>query len=557
MRYYITDVQHFGSILEHKISVQIKMYSGLISSLTWDFNDVEGGNPVFAFTFKVPQYNEGDAQNYLVTPSKYHELALRERLSIIHTPMDGVNGSAFAVPDLIALNDRIDNFMLSLRVATDYRNLNACSDSVQIAIVNLLMQLSSHPDIPQAMKQTLGRTGALLSAAWGGTFNTTDMRDCIRPIIRDLPGITTTQGRMNYRRLEQELASHNGFIQECFDYVSVVCRNSWGHRALNELNYGTICACCESSILGFDDERTVSRYDTPVCDSCYSDIISEDDGYYADDDDDEESSSGLMQYSTNVLNEKEAFLTEPEDTDPVFMGVELEVESIEGRFAAIQRVLNASRDYVIIKSDGSLDAKRGMEIVSVPATLAAHKKRVWKMFFEDKPYQYLVGWTGHQCGMHIHIGRDCMTDMELGKLMVFVNHSKNSAFIDSIAGREAYHYCTRDPRTTIKYGYQDTTDHYDAVSISEHTEGMTAELRIFRSNVNQIGFYKNLEFTDALVRFVKQASILELDEKNFIKFVMSGTVRHQYQHLIEYLRRKGFVKDKHQLKIKDITGTEG
>ena len=261
-----------------------------------------------------------------------------------------------------------------------------------------------------------------------------------------------------------------------------------------------------------------------------------------------------MSYGTNVLLEKESFLTDKEDTDEIFLGVELEVESKEARGPALRRVLKSLDEYCIVKSDGSLNSHRGMEIVSVPATLNAHKNTIWKDFFEDSPHEYLKGWHGELCGMHVHIGRDCMSDLELGKLMVFINSHDNEDFITDIAGRGSSHYCQRDHSTKILKGKCNETEHYDALSISRHTGGATAELRIFRSNVNKIGFFKNLEFTEAAVRFVKQSSIRGLTVKNFLEFVMRDSERSKYQHLIEYLVRKRYVNDSHKPQVKKILG---
>ena len=73
------------------------------------------------------------------------------------------------------------------------------------------------------------------------------------------------------------------------------------------------------------------------------------------------------------------------------------------------------------------------------------------------------------------------------------------------------------------------------------------ELRIFGSNVSKHGFYRVLEFTDALVQFTKNytgLSGISLHYKTFLRFMSQQEIKAQYPNLSAWLIRKGYINGK-------------
>jgi len=87
-----------------------------------------------------------------------------------------------------------------------------------------------------------------------------------------------------------------------------------------------------------------------------------------------------------------------------------------------------------------------------------------------------------------------------------------------------------------------TGEKYEAVNTNHHA---TIELRIFRSNISKHGFFRVLEFTDAMVNFVKltNCTTTSLYHTAFTRYVSQPTQRSQYPNLLAWLIRKGYVKD--------------
>jgi len=214
----------------------------------------------------------------------------------------------------------------------------------------------------------------------------------------------------------------------------------------------------------------------------------------------------------------------------------------------------------IIKYDGSCSAI-GFEIVSVPGTHAWHLNEAWKGFFKEDftdpeaqayaPSNLLSGWPNNgrndavtpwnkeerwktpTCGIHIHVSRNALTPLQLGKMLVYVTANEDG-FIEKIAGRSANTY-SKFIKKDLKHGASLgrggsiitrgsnaalRAERYEAINLTS-TKG-TVEFRIFRSNVSKAGFFKCIDFVQALVDWTRDASLAKLSNKQFIGFVIDN-----------------------------------
>ena len=195
--------------------------------------------------------------------------------------------------------------------------------------------------------------------------------------------------------------------------------------------------------------------------------------------------------------------------------------------------------FAICKSDGSLD--NGFEIVTGPSSFKYHKTK-WEEFFNSRLCQdNLKGWNTDTAGLHIHIGRKSLTPLNIGKILVFINDDMNKDFINHIAGRSSEQWAKKSPKK-VSDVLRPTGEKYEAVNTNHHA---TIELRIFRSNIARHGFYRVLEFTDAMVNFVKQTNCTttSLHYSAFNRYVSQPEQRSLYPNLLAWLIRKSYVKD--------------
>ena len=318
------------------------------------------------------------------------------------------------------------------------------------------------------------------------------------------------------------------------------------------------CNDCGSAEF-YDDMRSCYQGDFYVCETCCDDnyVYSDNqDTYITYDDYDEERSyeqeeSGVYDYCHRVEDDLGKLCMPNQkstsENNQIYYGVELEVEKRNNCPNDLPYYItdNVLCGFAQCKSDGSLD--RGFEITTAPATYEYHKKH-WERFFnDDKCMTNLKGWNTDTAGLHIHISRKALRPTDIGKILVFINDETNTPFIKQIAGRTSDQWAKRS-----KKKIQDctrTSDKYEAVNMS-HPH--TIELRIFKSNISRHGFYRVLEFTDALVQFSKNYTGLlglSLHYKTFLRFMDNEIIKSQYPNLTAWLIRKGYLKGRASRKV--------
>lgn len=228
----------------------------------------------------------------------------------------------------------------------------------------------------------------------------------------------------------------------------------------------------------------------------------------------------------------------------------------------------------------------GFELVTCPGTHQWHMEEAWKGFFKEDyedpdlaryaPSAWLNGWVNNGkptknkyliaagaerrpiCGIHIHVSRDAISPLQLGKMKYFVNtHQK---FIEHIAGRTSEKYAMYIPskvkdglvhkhKTEGNRGNLSVHGRYTALNLD--TGKPTFEFRIFRSNVSKAGFMKNIDFVHALVTWC--GAVSSLDEKNLTvaNFVdWCSTQRGTYKWLTKWLIQTKYIKNIHKFNPK-------
>lgn len=273
--------------------------------------------------------------------------------------------------------------------------------------------------------------------------------------------------------------------------------------------------------------------------------------------------------------------------DVRLFGVELETEmSVKGvkkddldRFTIATSVKDVlGKDFVMTKEDGTLNTNgkysddsgngphyAGFEIVSAPADLAIHRLR-WEKLWEVQGYKHLRAWDTTTCGFHVHVSREALTSLQIGRLLKFINHSKNQKFVKMIAGRGQHEFCRyvdRQYGDALKVETRNNQNRRQAINLTnEHT----IEFRMFRGTVHPNHIIRNLEFVDAVCDYCYPCArgLLEfLDHKSFLGFVSEN--RKKYSNLTAWFilqkmlpgQKLGPKADKTRLTIKPDMVVEG
>ena len=282
---------------------------------------------------------------------------------------------------------------------------------------------------------------------------------------------------------------------------STICRTCEGECAFS-------CDCCGHL---YHIDESVGRNDSLYCEDCAP-------------------SRNVLPYSDKSVN-----YFRSESRCKLLYGIELEVESDDGDadYGAVLARRKLNESYCVFKEDGSL-GDGGFEIVTRPDSMAVHK-REWQAFFDDGPGGYLSSWDTGRCGMHVHVSRAGLTQLQLGKMLCFLNNPSNDRFVRKIAGRSGDEWARKSPKKVTDINKPD--ERYVALNIGCRT----AEVRIFKGTLKHTSFLKNLEFVEALVKWCAPANVCIKDSMSCDAFA-SWVDRKEFPNLYCFLKEKGLIK---------------
>lgn len=348
------------------------------------------------------------------------------------------------------------------------------------------------------------------------------------------------------------------YCEDCFDTETFTCRhcdgrvtNDYGSTRFEDEDLCLRCEdeyrqCCDCDHVGHEDDMYY-RSDRMewYCENCDPGEEEEDD----DDEsypfipttsrrDDDSDSLNIHSYSYDPLRELD-FLGSPRDG--LYLGAELEIDWSRvktGRKEVVDAVLAActwrgpmGRDHktAVLKYDGSVN---GFELVTAPMSIDAHRDAWGRLFGLRLTTNYgLRGETERSCGMHVHLSRSALSQVQLGKMLVFCGHPDNSRFLTWVAGRDANSYCQRWQKSVKDF--DERGERYQAINLLKDS---TIEFRIFASTLRLNRFLANLEFCHALATWAQVASLSALRATDFCEWMQKeGRVSYRYlaDHLVE------------------------
>jgi hypothetical protein len=325
------------------------------------------------------------------------------------------------------------------------------------------------------------------------------------------------------------------------------------------------CDCCESGMTADDESYSVvtgrdSRGRHQIrewCEQCYNDsaVYVEDGDYHASQDyagdylyyhesdgayheEPEENDDALYEYGTNVLR-VHGWPSRTSRTGLCF-GVELEMEAKRrALFEDMMECLGGKdgNGRYILKADGSLEDGQGAELVTLPYSLEDHRTMFgWhKILSADLQRVAMSGAGTTNCGIHIHVNREALSALTVGKLLVFLNADENEGLVTTIAQRASNSMCERDAKKAkVSAVRSSETCRYDILNV---TNGGTIEFRLFRGNLRPERVLKNIEFCHALIRFCEQTSIKDAADRFLFLGWLEKNAKN-YPHLVAFLIEK-------------------
>ncbi len=233
---------------------------------------------------------------------------------------------------------------------------------------------------------------------------------------------------------------------------------------------------------------------------------------------------------------------------PLYFGIELEIEF---RDQSPSILIDAACDpYFFLKHDGSISD--GAEVVSHPASfkwINDNFASTWGKVLQVKE-KGMRSYTTATCGIHIHMSKAAFSKLHLYKFIRFFR--ENADFITKVSQRTDKNLtqwsAVSSDESIFHQVKQGSTDRrYTAVNLMPPK---TVEVRIFRGNLQESGFRKNLEFCKALFDFTAKSSCSGLTAVHFFKFVANN--KKQFPRLVNFLLKLEIAKMKRKPTINGV-----
>lgn len=322
--------------------------------------------------------------------------------------------------------------------------------------------------------------------------------------------------------------------QSCADNYHLCnhCDGSFSSRYIAVDTHLTLCRYCyEDHYFTCEDcDEVYHAYDSRYIDGCaYCRFCAED--HEAD----------ILPYSAKP--------------DPVFYGgtagygVELEIDNGNHRQDAAKDIIEAGRDHIYIKEDGSL-SRDGMEIVTHPATLEYHINNFpWSDICRTAlSYEYRSHDTD-TCGLHIHASR-CLfgdsileQDLTIAKIILLIDRWYETKIV-KFARRDISkmrHWAAKpnadirpedNNSTAVRKSKQSATDRYRAVNLCNHH---TVEFRFFRGTLKRDTIIASIQWVDTIINYCKATPLRDLFSATWEEIF--GNTEHE--ELTNYLKQRG------------------
>ena len=145
-----------------------------------------------------------------------------------------------------------------------------------------------------------------------------------------------------------------------------------------------------------------------------------------------------------------------------------------------------------------------------------------------KHHKLLESWEVETTGLHIHVSRNSLTKMQIGKILVFINHPKNRDLVNFIARRENRRYARLSAKKITDCYDNSPECHYNAINTNKND---TIEFRIFRGSINYETVISYLEFVIAVIEFITVSSSEKLENPNDFLDWLNSTNESQFRSL--------------------------
>lgn len=383
-------------------------------------------------------------------------------------------------------------------------------------------------------------TGSYTGAYTGGIRG---LRQTMRDILEFEDGEQVTDYIINNYNFEQ--------CEDCGEWES----HNYSHRTYNDESVCRVCVEENYRWSNYHDQYVHCNYAMAVIgsdgDRDYIHEEARDGDFEWDENEDcyvhveyDRPSRSLRRYHNAKNNESYRLIhSDWSARNQRFFGIELEVECRKGypgeHADKLNDALNDGKlgERCFFEEDGSLS--HGFEIITQPMGLDSHYQ-FWEWLTDKNLTRDLRSHDTSTCGLHIHINRDNIKDLQINKMCVFIHSPDNRNLIKAIARRYGVGYASmHDKKLGTAHHASRSDQRYEAVNL---TNRRTIEMRIFKGTLKHESMLAAIEFTNALIKFTAPASPagFMLNSYRFMDYINSNEMKADTRNLRKYLTDVGY-----------------
>lgn len=222
-----------------------------------------------------------------------------------------------------------------------------------------------------------------------------------------------------------------------------------------------------------------------------------------------------------------------------YFGVELECEMQGDAFddnerqdtaRALLDVANVGMRRAWAEHDGSLNW--GFELITQPMGLDGHAE-MWPRVLSHPAARALRSHDTRTCGLHVHVSRRGLTQLQIARAVVFLNAPENETLVRAIARRYGNSYC-RIAKKTLNSACG-SFDRYEMLNL---TNSRTVEFRLFRGTLRAETVLACVEFSNAVLEFARTASNNALNTYAFLAHVYDPANASDTKNLRRFFARR-------------------
>lgn len=222
-----------------------------------------------------------------------------------------------------------------------------------------------------------------------------------------------------------------------------------------------------------------------------------------------------------------------------YMGVELEADRSEYQEEFCEYMGEKHDNHIYLKEDGTISCSSGVEIVTHPCTLDYHKNQLgWADICSEAVRRGFQSHNTSNCGLHIHIGRDGLSNLDTLKMSYFIKEHKEE--FEKLARRSDSEWATfKDKHVKVK-DCANPDQRYEALNFCNEK---TIEFRMFRGTLKIETLLATIELVHSLAFWSKAVNIKTVlnhskSWENFTEFISKDK---EYKGLRAYMIERGVI----------------